>query len=243
LSYHDSIRKMNDKWKTPIRCTGCDSTAVRRREVVHKSGTAFFSGRGSSSGFSFGLTSRSRPRIWFGGGSHTGKRQSITAREAQPPSFWPAIVMAGLIFIFRGENESFGFWSWFGFFFSGLWLLAAIFAFSRYQEEWLCSKCGARFIPEPAQPEQLNNIKKNELPGMAGVSQKNVTILNNGKACSICGERYPSTEFEYGNREGRSYCKQCNKEERAAYSLGGADAARKYREDMRSRSKKSGPTT
>lgn len=55
------------------------------------------------------------------------------------------------------------------------------------------------------------------------------------KACSICGRWYPYSEFEYGNRENRSYCRSCNKEDQAAYSQGGAEAAREYREEMRSK--------
>ena len=60
----------------------------------------------------------------------------------------------------------------------------------------------------------------------------------NAKPCSICGKHFPYSEFNYGNRENRSYCRQCNKEEKAAYSQGGVEAARKYREAMRDTWKK-----
>ena len=56
-----------------------------------------------------------------------------------------------------------------------------------------------------------------------------------GKMCSICGKWFLYSEFEYGNRENRSYCKKCNSEERAAYSQGGTEAAREYREERRSK--------
>ena len=55
------------------------------------------------------------------------------------------------------------------------------------------------------------------------------------KACSICGKSLPLTEFSYGNRECRSYCKSCDKGEKAAYSRGGAEAARAFREAMRAK--------
>ena len=97
---------MSAKWKTPIRCPDCGSTAVRRREVVHKSGTSNYSGTSSTSGLSVGLTGKARPRVWFGGGSHSGVRQSIRANEAQPLPYWPAIVVPVLMFLFRGEGES-----------------------------------------------------------------------------------------------------------------------------------------
>jgi hypothetical protein len=57
---------------------------------------------------------------------------------------------------------------------------------------------------------------------------------SSNKACSICGVTYHASEFSYGNRTNRSYCKACNKGERAAYSHGGPEAARIYREEKRS---------
>lgn len=54
------------------------------------------------------------------------------------------------------------------------------------------------------------------------------------KACSICGKEYSYSEFTYGNRENRSYCRQCDREEKAAYRIGGTEAARKYRDEKRS---------
>jgi hypothetical protein len=68
------------------------------------------------------------------------------------------------------------------------------------------------------------------------IVDKNVA---DGKTCSICGKWFNCSEFEYGNRNNRSYCKKCNKEERAAYAQGGTEAAREYREEMRSKWQKS----
>lgn len=62
--------------------------------------------------------------------------------------------------------------------------------------------------------------------------------MANGKKCSICGIWHNHSEYAYGNRENRSYCRQCNKEEKAAYSQGGVETARMYREKMRSKWKK-----
>ena len=55
------------------------------------------------------------------------------------------------------------------------------------------------------------------------------------KACSICGVSYALTEFSYGNRDGRSYCRSCDKLEKEAYARGGAEAARAFREELRSK--------
>jgi len=58
------------------------------------------------------------------------------------------------------------------------------------------------------------------------------------KACSICGKSFPLSEFSYGNREGRSYCKQCSKAEKQAYTRGGVEGAQAYREAMRAKWKR-----
>ena len=58
------------------------------------------------------------------------------------------------------------------------------------------------------------------------------------KSCSICGASFPLKEFSYGNRDNRSYCQRCSKAERAAYVKGGREAARAFREAMRSKWKR-----
>ena len=63
--------------------------------------------------------------------------------------------------------------------------------------------------------------------------------LVGGKTCSICGEWFPHPEFNYGNRENRSYCQTCNREERTAYGKGGREGARQYREEKRAKWKRS----
>ena len=53
------------------------------------------------------------------------------------------------------------------------------------------------------------------------------------KSCSICGKSFPVAEFSYGNRDDRSYCRGCDKAEKAAYATGGKEAARQFREVQR----------
>ncbi|RDB42041.1 hypothetical protein DU490_15225 [Halomonas sp. DQ26W] len=55
------------------------------------------------------------------------------------------------------------------------------------------------------------------------------------KTCSICGKSYESAEFSYGNRAKRSYCRSCNKTEKAAYSAGGVESAQLFRETQRAK--------
>ncbi len=64
-------------------------------------------------------------------------------------------------------------------------------------------------------------------------------IQSSRKSCSICGVDFPMAEFTYGRRENRSYCQSCNRAERKAYSKGGREAARRYREEMRATWRKS----
>lgn len=58
-------------------------------------------------------------------------------------------------------------------------------------------------------------------------------MTNEQKRCSICGKSFALTEFAYGGRERRSYCRACDKEEKAAYAEGGVEAARRFREFQR----------
>ena len=60
-----------------------------------------------------------------------------------------------------------------------------------------------------------------------------MSVANGHKSCSICGKSYPRSEFSYGNREDRSYCKICNKLERQAYARGGTAAAQAFRAQQR----------
>lgn len=55
------------------------------------------------------------------------------------------------------------------------------------------------------------------------------------KSCSICGKSHPVSEFSYGNREERSYCQACNEADQAARAKGGAEAARKFKEEQQAK--------
>ena len=53
------------------------------------------------------------------------------------------------------------------------------------------------------------------------------------KACSICGVSFALSEYNYRSRDDRSYCRSCDKAVTAAHAIGGKEAARAFREDMR----------
>jgi hypothetical protein len=218
---------------TQVRCPECGSTAVRKREVVFKTGTSYYSGRSSSVGFSFPLSKRGSLRGWTGGGSHSGKRQSATAQEASRLPFWPAIIVLAAVYLFGGGQSNFGMWSMLGVIFSVLWLIVAIKDLLDYPRDWLCSKCGIRFQLIDQSSEDLLETNPETIIEAPAMMSRNSNTSESGKLCSICGVFHPHSEFEYGNRSNRSYCQRCNRDEKAAYSEGGTEAAREYRESKR----------
>lgn len=205
-----------------------------KAKVVHESGTSTYSGSSKVSGLSFGLSGRAMPRLFFGGSSHRGKRQSIRAQGAGVISLWPAIIVLIVIFIFHESGEAFGFWSWAGFVISGLWSLMVFVDILNYQEQWLCSKCDASFVPLKMEDDDQSSHSISELAKVKEMSKGSRDKEPDGKICSICGKWHSNSEYKYGKRENRSYCRTCDREEKAAYSEGGAEAARKYRDEMRS---------
>lgn len=220
-----------------IHCPACGSASVRTREIVYKSGTSYGSGKGRGGGFSSRLTSPFRPRAFLGGGGWSGKRQSLQAQEAAPTPFWPAVLALFLLV----AMPNWGFWAWVGFFFSAAWSIGAAVDRWAFHREWLCSKCGETFSvvretvvetdtrPGPG-PASEPEPPPGEVVTLEATAKRHLT---GGKTCSICGEWSPYEEFQYGNRENRSYCQQCNREERAAYAEGGREGARQYRDAMR----------
>lgn len=392
------------------RCPKCKSTTIRSREAIYKGGTSNYSGRSKFGGLSFGLTGKARPRIFFGGSTSSGTRQSIIAQEAAPSSYGPGISLLVICFFLFGKFPLFSFLM----LLFGCALLYSTFRDNEnFEKEWICSKCGNKFVKNAAEAagmqklleekveqiaklteevcqditkrvrlnkankvlklieesltiysEIVDTVKQSEVGEAIGfedgfraematakeqvkliikivdlielfdkadeehvannnkaeirhlleaerlikvkkITDTDLTSLQvkstttneawtieymlkrlaetgykaegdnfvntvredlkraetfreqspetehsklteennvneiesthnkNGKACSICGKWYPFSEFEYGNRENRSYCKKCNSEEKAAYAQGGVEAARQYREKMR----------
>jgi hypothetical protein len=226
---------MSTKWKSPVRCPDCHSTAVRRRELIYESGTSHYSGTSSSSGLSFGLTGKSRPRTWFGAGSHSGSRQSLRAQKAEPMPYWPSLLVPIYIFFFHNNNEALNSWIWLGLFFSALLFLAALSDGSRFKKEWWCSKCATSFIPETIELKPQMVKQSSTPPETENLTKHNPVSapLGDGKACSICGKHHAYSEFSYGNRSNNSYCIKCNKGYGKAYAKGGSKEARKFREKFR----------
>ena len=222
-----------------LYCSECGSASVRKRKVVFKSGPSHGSGGGRGSGVSFGLSRSARPRAFLGGSGWLGKRQSLQAQEAAPVPFWPA----GLGLLFLYSIPEWGGWAWAGFVLSVIWLITAAVDRWMFHTEWVCSRCGEAFTPEveteaymESEPDPVLDVDLDPEPPAGEVVTLSTAAkkhLTGGKTCSICGEWFPHAEFNYGNRENRSYCQTCNREDRAAYAEGGREGARQYREAMR----------
>jgi hypothetical protein len=135
---------MKDRMNLQTRCPNCGSSATRSRSAVYQSGTATYSGRSSSSGISFNLFKRRRPRLWFGSGSHSGTRQNLMARSAGPMPFLPSLYVIIILFLIYGAENSR--------IIIGALILWIIVSFyynnTRYVNEWICTKCGCFFDPK-----------------------------------------------------------------------------------------------
>ena len=221
-----------------ILCPHCGSTSARSRPEVYSSGTSHYSGRSSTQGLSFGLSKNPRPRLWLGRGSSSGKRQSIKAQYAARFPFYPGMLLAAFIYFPHDQNTAYSEWESWGIAISVLMTVCALYSLYCYFHEWMCSRCSYTFTPKP-NDNNLNSrdITPKKISGDSIAMANQTESPENGgsKPCSICGARFPRSEFEYGNKSNRSYCRECDKLEKKAYADGGKEAARDFREKMRSK--------
>jgi hypothetical protein len=150
-------------------------------------------------------------------------------------AFWPAI-LALVVLLFVPDG---GGWAQVGFVLALTWLSIAAADRLAFERQWVCDQCGSTFTPEPkrdtgtkVEPDPRSEPPIGEVVTLAPTAKHHLT---DGKTCSICGEWFPHAEFRYGNRENRSYCRTCNREERVAYAESGRDGARRYRAAMRAK--------
>jgi len=124
-----------------------------------------------------------------------------------------------------------------GFVLALIWLSIAAADHLALERQWVCDLCGSTFTPEPNRDAEteIELDPRSEAPAGEVVTLAPTAKhhLADGKTCSICGEWFPHAEFKYGNRDNRSYCRTCNREERVAYAEGGREGARQYRKAMR----------
>lgn len=213
-------------------CPNCGSTHTQSREIVHKIGTSVGESSGAYGGISFGR--RGGSIGWLGKSTRSSFRQSLLAKESAPVPILAPLILIILAFVFGSQNL--------GFIFILCWALVALVTNQNYKKQWLCKKCGSNFTPSlspivtnASTTAEVNKNFANKEILMPQTTTTNIISANSadGKLCSICGSWFPKTEFNYGNKDNRSYCQRCNKEERMAYAQGGVNAARKFKKEKR----------
>ena len=213
-------------------CPHCGSKQTQARDVAYKTGTSETNSTGIYAGVSIG-----RRSSWLGTSNRTSTRHSLFAKESAPFPLVPPIFLIVFMLFFFGEIVTF--------IFILSWVLNHIRSSWNYEDEWICRRCGTKFIPSvsvipsnTAITMNINNPAKKDQVSVFNTEKAETTTKNtaNGKSCSICGTWFPSAEFSYGNRENRSYCQKCNVEERKARAQGGGEAAKEFRNGMREKS-------
>lgn len=119
-----------------LRCPNCNSTAVRKREMIVKSGTY------DRAGGSIGLSSRPSPRVFVSRGRNNW------VEELTPMSyFWPILLAIFLYGHAVSPETSVGIGFYSLVFFNVLWFMAVRGSKDGFKKEWACSKCGEVWNP------------------------------------------------------------------------------------------------
>ena len=118
------------------RCPKCNSSAVRKREMIVKTGT--YDKFGGSAGF----TSKSSVRIFLSRG------RNHWVDELKPMSYlWPCLMALILWGIYDDPDQSFSFVNLIASFINILWFMAVYASNKGFREEWACSRCGEVWNP------------------------------------------------------------------------------------------------
>jgi hypothetical protein len=129
-----------------LRCPMCNSSAVRKREMIVKAGTYM------RIGGSTGLSSKSSIRVF----ASRGRNNWVD--ELTPMSYvWPVVLIVFLVALFREKSASFGYWA--TVLFNVVWLMAVHSDHKGFREEWACSKCGE--VWNPLEPTQVDGEGRN----------------------------------------------------------------------------------
>lgn len=141
-----------------LTCPNCSSKTIRSRRAVYEGGTSNYSGRHSSSGMSFGFGKNFRPRLYFGGGRHSGVRRSVIAQKAAPVPMWLGVPVF-LIILFASSSFAISTvialaWATFSLFINE----------QSFEKEWICSKCGVVFDPEKIRHFEISSGIRTLLP-------------------------------------------------------------------------------
>ena len=135
------------------RCPACNSTAVRKREMIVKTGSY------NRYGGSIGLNKYPSPRIF---GSR-GKNDWVG--ELAPMSyFWPILLAVILVGLFEDKGMTIGYWA--TALFNVAWFFAAYGDSDAFKKEWACSKCGNVWDPSISVDPNIKARNAGELKGV-----------------------------------------------------------------------------
>ena len=218
------------------RCPNCGSNATKSRVAAHELGTRQSQVKRSYSGLFFSR----RLGVFLGGSRSRGSSQSLFAKRAGPAdtTLLTVLLLSAIIALALSHYliaASLGV-------IAVLAVLASQGADASYLSEWICTKCGSIFLPSAGNHDS-SRPSPTPTPSPAPYPPRNSstsaqTSRTPTRQCSICGQYRPQSEFSYGNRDDRSYCSTCSSEEKAAYKAGGADGARRFREERRAKWRK-----
>ena len=136
------------------RCPKCNSTAVRKREMIVKTGT--YDKFGGSTGFS----SKSSVRVFVSRGRNNW------VDELKPMSYlWPSLLALYLWGSFSAPEVSFSFGYWVAALFNLLWFIAVHSDHDSFRKEWACSKCGEVWDPTAPADDSAEERNPTKLRG------------------------------------------------------------------------------
>lgn len=123
------------------RCPNCNSTAVRKREIIVKAGTY------ERAGGSISLSGKLSPRIFVSRGRNNW------VEELKPMSYgWPVLLALFLYGHVASPEISAGIGFYLLVVFNALWFIGVQGSKAGFKKEWACSKCGE--VWDPAESEE-----------------------------------------------------------------------------------------
>ena len=126
-----------------VRCPACNSSAVRKREMIVKAGSY------TRVGGSAGLSGKSSTRVYVSRG------KSDWVEELKPMSyFWPCLMALFLWGSYSDPEQSFFIGSWLAVAVNILWFMIVRSDHKDFREEWACSRCGE--VWNPSEPKQIS---------------------------------------------------------------------------------------
>ena len=142
------IEKVIMNRSTTHRCPQCNSTAVRKREMIVKAGT--YDRVGGSTGF----FNRSPTRVF----ASTGRNR--WAQELAPMSyFWPSVLALFLWAWAYGPDTTVGLGFYLFITINTLWFVGVYSDQVSFRKEWACSKCGEVWDPTESEDDSAEGSK------------------------------------------------------------------------------------